>query len=48
MENEIISVLIADDEQIIRQGLRYSIDWNALGFCICDEATNGLDALEKI
>ncbi|MGN0152001.1 MAG: response regulator [Wujia sp.] len=48
MDNNIIRVLIADDEQIIRQGLRNSIDWNALGFCICDEACNGIDTLEKI
>ena len=48
MKSDIINVLIADDEQIIRQGLKSSIDWQALGFVICGEASNGVDALEKI
>lgn len=48
MANKIINVLIVDDEQIVREGLRYIIDWNALGFCICGEAANGEDALEMI
>lgn len=38
MANKIINVLIVDDEQIVREGLRYIIDWNALGFCICGES----------
>ena len=46
MANKIINVLIVDDEQIVREGLRYIIDWNTLGFCICGEAANGEDALE--
>lgn len=48
MENELINVLIVDDEQIVREGLKYVIDWNALGFCICAEAGNGKDAIEMI
>lgn len=48
MTNKIINVLIVDDEQIVREGLRYIIDWTALGFCICGEAANGEDALEMI
>ena len=48
MANKIINVLIVDDEQIVREGLRYIIDWNTLGFCICGEAANGEDALEMI
>ena len=28
MANKIINVLIVDDEQIVREGLRYIIDWN--------------------
>ena len=40
MANKIINVLIVDDEQIVREGLRYIIDWNTLGFCICGEAAN--------
>lgn len=41
-------VLIVDDEPIVRQGLKYIIDWTALGFCICAEAEDGEDALDKI
>ena len=48
MENELINVLIVDDEQIVREGLKYIIDWNALGFCICGEADNGKKAMEMI
>ncbi len=42
------TVLIADDEQNIREGLKYIIDWAALGFCICGEASNGEDTLRLI
>ena len=42
------TVFIADDEQIIRNGLKCIIDWNELGFEICGEASNGEDALNKI
>ncbi len=38
-------VLIADDEMIIRMGLKAIVDWNALGFEIAGEASNGADAL---
>ncbi|PYE47656.1 response regulator transcription factor [Paenibacillus barcinonensis] len=43
-----INVLIVDDEPFIRQGLLLLIDWNALGFQICGEASNGVQALECI
>lgn len=42
------SVFIADDELIIRQGLKCIIDWEALGFQITGEAANGDDALNYI
>lgn len=48
MEHSLINVLIADDETIVRDGLKYIIDWEKLGFFICDEAGNGQDALTKI
>ena len=38
-------VLIADDEKIIRMGLKAIVDWNALGFELAGEASNGSDAL---
>ncbi len=42
------SVLIADDEKIIRQGLHYIIDWNDAGFEIVGEASDGESALAQI
>ncbi len=33
--------LIADDEAIIRQGIRCLLDYEALGFTVCAEATTG-------
>ena len=41
-------VLIVDDEEIIRQGLRILIDWESIGLKLVAEATNGLEALECI
>lgn len=42
------TILIADDELIIRQGIKCIIDWEALGFSIVGEASNGEDALQAI
>ena len=41
-------VLIVDDEAMIREGLRYVIDWQSYGFEIVDTAENGEVGLEKI
>lgn len=43
-----IKVLIVDDEYIMRQGLKYMIDWEQEGFEIVGEATNGAEALQCI
>lgn len=43
-----IKVLIVDDEYIMRQGLKYMIDWEREGFEIVGEATNGAEALQCI
>lgn len=43
-----MNVLIVDDERIVLNGLKHIIDWNHLGFSICDTAMNGEEALEKI
>lgn len=48
MEHTMINVLLVDDEAIVREGIKHLIDWNNLGFCICGEASNGEEALEKI
>lgn len=42
------TVLIVDDEHIIREQLKRIIDWNTLGFEICGEASNGKEALSFI
>ncbi|MDO3410257.1 response regulator [Saccharibacillus sp. CPCC 101409] len=39
-------VLIADDEPIIREGLREAVDWAALGMEVAGEAEDGEEALE--
>ncbi|WP_068498481.1 response regulator [Paenibacillus kribbensis] len=39
-------VLIADDEPIIREGIRDCVDWTALGMEVADEAEDGEEALE--
>lgn len=35
------TVFIVDDEALIRDGLKQIIDWEALGFTVCGEASNG-------
>ncbi len=42
------TVFIADDEQVIREGLKCIIDWKAFDFEICGDASNGEDALAQI
>ncbi len=39
------TVLVADDERIIREGLRYAMDWEAAGFRIVHFARNGEEAV---
>lgn len=41
-------ILIADDEYIMRQGIKHLMDWEKEGFTIVGEAGNGKEALEKI
>lgn len=43
-----MNVFIADDEQIVLEGLQQIIDWEANGFSICGTAANGQDTLDKI
>ena len=42
------SVFIADDELIIRQGLKCIIEWEELGFEVAGEAANGEEALKYL
>ena len=39
-------VLLVDDEEEIREGIRVKIDWAGLGFALAGTAGNGVDALE--
>ena len=41
-------VLIVEDEDIIRKGLAYTMDWMGMGCTIVGEAANGQEGLEKI
>ncbi|WP_243109958.1 response regulator [Clostridium sp. E02] len=43
-----MNVLIADDESIVLNGLKHIINWNQLGFSICDTSMDGMDTLKKI
>jgi len=43
-----IGVLLVDDEQFARQGLRNLIDWRACGYEVIGEADNGEEALRLI
>lgn len=43
-----MKLFIADDEIDVREGIRYLLDWESLGFHICGEARNGQEALEQI
>lgn len=43
-----ISAIIVEDEQIIRKGIIYTMDWKSMQTEIVGEASNGKDGLEKI
>lgn len=41
-------MIIADDEQIILDGLSMSVDWKSYGIEVVSTATNGIEALEAV
>lgn len=41
-------VLIVEDEDMIREGLKYMVDWLSFGCIVVGEASNGVEGLEKI
>ncbi|WP_245948246.1 response regulator transcription factor [Paenibacillus sambharensis] len=45
-QEQLWKVLIADDEPIIREGIRGSVPWEKLGLTIAGEAEDGEEALE--
>ncbi len=44
---DIWKVMIADDEMIIREGIKQSVDWDGLGLQVVAEAEDGEEALEQ-
>lgn len=47
-EVKMYSVLIIEDESIIRKGLNFCFDWSAYSCKVIGEAENGISGLEKI
>ena len=43
-----LKVLLVEDEDLIRRGLRFQMDWTAAGCVVADEAASGREGLEKI
>jgi two-component system response regulator YesN len=43
-----LKVLIVEDEDIIRKGLNYMVDWLKVNCIVVGEAVNGIDGLNKI
>ena len=43
-----LNMMIVDDESIIRNGIKSSINWCEYGINICGEAADGIEALEKL
>ena len=41
-------VLLVEDEEIIRKGIRYSVPWEECGCSVVGEAENGAAGEEKI
>ena len=48
MRNIKITVMIAEDELLVRLGLKTSIDWEKNGFSLIGECENGIDTLNKL
>ncbi|WP_017812729.1 response regulator [Paenibacillus shenyangensis] len=46
MMSTLLNVMIADDETIIREGIRDAVDWSSLGMIVAAEAEDGEEALE--
>lgn len=43
-----IRTLIADDDALLRAALRTMVDWEALGYTLVWDCTNGLQVLELL
>lgn len=47
-DQTIYTVVVADDEDELRQAVCTMIPWEDLGFRLVGDASNGLDALELV
>ena len=45
---DLLKLLIADDEENIRNGLKNILNWESLGIEICGTASNGKEAYKQI
>lgn len=45
--NRLCKVLIVDDEFLVRQGIKHHMNWEAEGFQIVGEASNGKKGLSR-
>lgn len=46
--NRLCKVLIVDDEFLVRQGIKHHMNWEAEGFNIVGEASNGEEGLRQV
>lgn len=46
--NRLCKVLIVDDEFLVRQGIKHHMNWEAEGFIIVGEASNGEEGLQQV
>ncbi|PZT55956.1 response regulator transcription factor [Paenibacillus silvae] len=46
--NRLCKVLIVDDEFLVRQGIKHHMNWEAEGFNIVGEASNGEEGLQQV
>ncbi len=47
-EEKLYKILMVDDEEVIRQGLKHTINWKEMGFRIADDVGSVQDALQLI
>jgi two-component system response regulator YesN len=43
-----LKVVLVEDEELIREGIYYGIDWTELGYTVAGQAENGLQALQVV
>ena len=47
-KSKLLSIMIVDDEMLVRTGISSFLNWNEFGYAITAQAANGLEALEMI